>query len=90
LVEAICKLDFIPVARDTDYVMLGNLPALKYGCMAIKANEENRYSDAKTLIGDAVMELESELDHYLGDGRKMGINVVGSGIGTADPIENLI
>ncbi len=90
LVEAICKLDFIPVVRDTDYVIIGDIMALKFACMASKAAEEERYSDETSLMNKAVQELENELDHYLGSGRRIGINVVGSSIGQVDPIPTLI
>ncbi len=90
LVEAICKLDFIKVVRDTDYLLIGDLPALKFACMAIKASEEERYNDETTLMNKAVVELQNELSHFLGDGRTIGINLQGSNIGTNDPIPVLL
>lgn len=90
LVEAICKLDFIKAVRDTDYLLIGDEDALKFACMAVKAHEEHRYDDEKVLFGQAIGELDAELDHHLGSGRKIGINLVGSSIGSVDPIETFI
>lgn len=90
LVEAICKLDFIPVKRPTDYLLIGDINALKFGCMAVKAAEENRYTDDTTLMNKAVLELDNELDHQLGAGRRIGVNVMGLNIGQVDPIPTLI
>jgi hypothetical protein len=90
LVEALVKLDFIPVARDTDYCLLGNIPALKRMCMAVKAEEENRFTDALALEAMAVKSLDEELAHYLGAGYTQGINIIGSSIGQNDPIPTLM
>jgi hypothetical protein len=86
LVEVLAKLDFIPVRVNTDYVLLGNIPALKLMCMAIKAEEDKQYTEAMMLEAKALRELNAELDHYLGDGRTSSIHVVGSSIGENDPI----
>jgi hypothetical protein len=92
-VEIIGKLAFIPVVKDTDYLPIGNLAAVKLACRAIKAEEEDDWgvanllwnggTDPKTklkVIG-AIQELDFELDHYLGSGRQIGINMTGSGYG---------
>jgi len=98
-VEVMAKLAFIPVAVDSDYLILGNLAALKLGCLAVKAEEDGRYSDASLLwyggtrkdgvklIG-AVNILNEELDHYLGSGREMSMNIRGEAFDT--PIETLV
>jgi len=83
LVECLVKLDFIPVEQDTDYCLIGNIPALKKMCMAVKAEEENRFQDAVALEAMAVTLLDQELSHYLGEGRTIGVNVINSGIGQA-------
>jgi len=90
LVEALVKLDFIPVRVDTDYLLIGNIPALKHMCMAIKAEEDKEYKTALLLEAKALKALNDELSHYLGDGRTPSINVVGSGAVTGEPIETLM
>jgi hypothetical protein len=89
LVEALVKLDFIPVRVDTDYPIIGNIAALKLMCMAIKAEEDKQWDVALMLEAKAIAELNAELSHYLGDGRTPSINVVGSGLVTGEPIEIL-
>lgn len=99
-VDAIGKLAFIPVAKTTDYPVVQNMAALKLAARAIKAEEEadwgtsnllwNGGKDPKTgrqVIG-AIQEMDFELDHYLGSGRTLGLNITGSGYG-GDPVEPL-
>jgi len=94
-VELIGKLAFIPVRKPTDYPVIQNIAALKLAARAIKAEEEsdlvsasilwNGGRDKKTgqmLIG-AITEMEYELEHYLGAGREIGLNFVGTGYGDA-------
>lgn len=102
VVEALAKLEFIPVAQPSDYLMIGNLPALKLACMAIKAEEELRFSDASLLLNGginpktgytvigAIQELDFELDHYLGTGRRIGLNIQGFNKGEVEPVENVL
>lgn len=91
LVEIMAKLEFIPVRADTDYLIIGNLPALKEMCMALNAAEHEPDSTKKTALlaagyKAAIGELDSELDHYLGSGRRLGLNVLGSSVGEIDPV----
>lgn len=101
-VEVLAKLEFIPVKVDTDHLMIGNLPALKKACMAIKAEEELRFADASLLMNGgvnpksnvriigAIDELNFELDHYLGTGRRIGMTIQGLNIGTVEEVPNLL
>jgi hypothetical protein len=100
-VEILGKLAFIPVSNDTDYLIIGNLAALKLACMSLKAEEEHNWQEADYLMNGrpmadgvrrfgAIQELDAELGHYLGDGRKPAINLVGSGVGSADPVETIL
>lgn len=80
---AIAKLEFIPVNRDTDFNLIGNIPAL------IEEGKAIRYSDmdvpnaaqleAKS-HGKAMRLLNDELRHYLGE---VNPAVVVSPFGTA-------
>ena len=101
-VEAIGKLAFIPVTKLTDYPVIGNIDALILGVRALKAEEESDWqtahllwnggTDPKTgmkIIG-AVQELEFELDHMLGAGREIGINMTGSGYGWGDNVYPIV
>ena len=94
-IEIIGKLDFIPVKNDTDYLGIQNLPALKEMMTALKKAENEPDSvKANQIIatGQTLAEkiLDQELEHFLGSGRTIGINIVGSSIGQNDPIPNLM
>lgn len=93
-VEVIAKLDFIPVVRDTDYLVIGSLPALKEMTRAIYLSEnEPDYEKAQRILtaGEALAmhELNKELEHYLGE-RVIGVDIVGASVGSAQPIEALL
>jgi hypothetical protein len=94
-VDIVGKLDFIPVVKDSDYLVIGNLPAIKEMMMALNAAENEQSGAGKVQIisaGElsAKNQLENELDHYLGSGRRIGINVLGSSIGEVDPVPFII
>lgn len=101
-VEVMGKKAFYPVKNDTDYLVVGNLAALKLACMAILAEDDHNWGEANllwnggrdkktgvTIIG-AVQELDLELQHQLGDGREIGMQIRGSNIGEIVPVEALI
>lgn len=91
LVEIIGKFEFIPVKKDTDYLILGSIPACEEGVLAVKYGEpggdpnmEAVYT-AKTLAA-----LDNDLNHHLGDGRRIGINLVGASVGEVQPIRTFL
>lgn len=100
-VEIMGKLAFIPAKNDTDYLIIGNLGALKLGCMACKAEEEHNWAEANLLwnggkmadgtvrVG-AIQELDAELSHHMGDGQELGINLVGTSSGFGTPVDVLM
>jgi hypothetical protein len=95
LVEALVKLEFIPARKDTDYLIIGNLPALKEMMMALSKAEDEPDGLRKVQLVAAGMTiakqiLDQQLDHYLGSGRKMGMNIVGSSIGDVVPVPVLL
>ncbi len=81
-VDLLVKMAFIPVSRDTDYLIIGNLQALKLCVSGILAEENGMYDDAIKLIegtvtneygtpgrrGGAIPLLEEELANFNGDG----------------------
>lgn len=94
-VEAIVKLEFVPVKQDTDYLIIQNLPALKEMIVGLKDAENepvatNKLTILTTAVTSAMAILDDELSHYLGDGRTIGIQLVGSSIGQVDPVLNMI
>lgn len=95
LVEIVGKLAFIPAVQDNDLLMIGNFPAIKFmGQAIVKADREDDMTKKEAIIASgyklAANELDSELDHYLGSGRRIGIVVEGSGHYAGSEIPTLI
>lgn len=100
-VIVMAKRSFIPVSQDSDFLIIGNLSALKLACMAIKAEEEHNWGEATLLWNGgtdkngnvrmgAIQELQAELDHHTGKGTEYGITVRGSSVGENEPVEALL
>jgi hypothetical protein len=94
LVEVMGKKAFIPVSLPTDYLILGNLPALKNEAVCVKKLEDAVSSqdvqEAMAFETMAISELDYELDSNLGSSRRVGITVTGSGGATNEPIETFM
>lgn len=76
-VTALAKLEYIPVSRDTDQLLISNIPALKEECLSI------RYGDMDTpnaaMLEDkhhkqAIRLLQNELRHQFGE-QQPAVNV---------------
>lgn len=81
------KLQHIPVKVDNDAFVIGNLAALKLMCMAIQAEEEQRYEDAGKLEAKAQWEIDGELAAYIGAGTEMAVTFdLGFGGGAVDNV----
>lgn len=94
-IDAIGKLEFIPVKNDTDYLIIGNIPALKEMCVALKNSEDEEDGvKANQIIAAGLATakniLDKQLNHYLGDGRQVGVEIMGSSVGSLDPVNNFI
>lgn len=93
LLEVMAKLDYRPALNNSDYAIIQSIPAMKFMCQAIKKEEDgvsgNDLTEALGFEAKAMAELDDQLDHYLGSGRRIGMNVVGSDV-TDVPIENFI
>lgn len=68
-VSALAKLEIVPVAVDTDYLLIGNIPALKEECLSIRYSEMD--TDQAMKMSEfkhkkAIRLLNQELIHYLG------------------------
>lgn len=68
-VTAIAKLDLVPVAVDTDYLLFQNLEAVIEECCSVRYSEMDN-GDAKQMAQEkhlqAIRLLQGELVHYLG------------------------
>jgi len=67
-VTVMAKLEFIPVRRDTDWLMIGNFSALESEVQSILKRRNNLAEESVTWHGMAVQTLRQELRHYLGHG----------------------
>lgn len=69
-VTALCKLEFIPVTRDTDMLILGNIPALISECQAIRYSEMDVTNAAQLEVKchrQAIRFLQNEQRHMEGE-----------------------
>lgn len=74
-VTVMAKLRFIPVVNDNDWLLIGNLGALKLAVQAVIKEDKDLHGEADTCMAKAVFELEKELQSYLGDGAKVPIRI---------------
>lgn len=88
-VTVMAKLEFIPVARDEDWLLIGNLPALKDELQAILKSENNLFEESLAWHAKALNGLRAELRHYLGGGIVQPIKLQPRNIGGAG-VRNLI
>lgn len=76
-VTAMCKLEFAPVKRPTDVLLIGNLPALKAEFQSIRYGEQDS-AKAKQLAAvehqQAIQYLSNELRTYTGS-ENLSVNV---------------
>ena len=71
-VTGMCKLAFIPVVADTDYLMIQSIPALKEECQAVRFSEMDDSTSAQQATfrhGRAINLLNGQLRHHLGKER---------------------
>jgi hypothetical protein len=69
-VTAMCKFEPIPVQVDTDFLVIGNIPALTEQCQAIrysKMDEGNGMALTGPHHSRAIKLLQDEMRHYLGE-----------------------
>jgi hypothetical protein len=80
-VTVVAKLAFIPVKKATDWLLIGNIPALKDMCMAIYKRENNLPMDSAAYEASAINELQKELSHHRGSGVVNPVRMQGREIG---------
>ena len=71
-IKAMAKLEYIPARRPTDFLVIGNIPALKEECLAIRYGEmdtKNAAALANKCHRAAIRLLNQEMTHYLGKDR---------------------
>lgn len=97
-VTVMAKLEFIPARRDSDWLLIGNLGALKLACMSLMKEENNLIGEADAYFNGGQLQdgtrttgakgiLRGELRHYTGRGlvvpmRMQPRNLAGAGVRT--------
>jgi hypothetical protein len=69
-ISALCKLEFIPALVDTDFLIIGNIPALIEECKAIRFSDQDAAQSAgfeAKCHNKAIKLLNDELRHYYGE-----------------------
>lgn len=69
------RLEFIPARTDNDWLLIGNLGALRLACQAIRKEGADLWDDAVRYWGLARQALRDELAHRVGSGTVQPINV---------------
>lgn len=86
----IARLEFIPVQVDTDWVLPGNIPALKDMMQAVRMYETNNVQEAMVCESRAYASLNTQLRHYLGHSIVQPIRRQPSTVANAGPGLNII
>jgi hypothetical protein len=89
VITAMVKLEFVPVSKDADWLLIGNIPALKFMCNGIRLGESNDTAGMAAQEALAIRELNKELAHYTGGGTSPAIRVINAS-NLGGPIPNLL
>ena len=84
------KLQHIPVVNDADWLILGNLPAIKDMVQSILKREKNLIQEAMMYEESALRELQYELKNHQGSGVVVPLRVEGNGTFGAGGVPNPI
>lgn len=79
VLTAMVKLALVNVVSDNDYLVIGNLEALRLWCQAIKHREDNAVQLAQEAELQAILELNNELRNFTGrDEVAINYNILGT------------
>lgn len=62
------KLEFIPVKNDEDWLLIGNMDAIKLACQAIRKENADLWQEGEVYWAKAKRALQNELSHRRGGG----------------------
>lgn len=71
-ITAMCKFAFVPVTVDQDWLIIGNIPALKRACESVRYAENDSpesHAMSRAKWQEAIRLLNRELDHHMGKHR---------------------
>ena len=84
------KLRFIPVVNDNDWILIGNLPAIKEMVMSIQKAEKHLWDEAEVYEQRALRELGKELVDFEGEGSIPKYDVQNTALFGAGNVEGVI
>lgn len=73
-VTALCRLRYIPIRFDSDYMQIGNISALKEMLLSLQKRSNGKFQDAEAYKMRATKALDDELRQYQGVGPKKIVN----------------
>jgi len=86
-VEALVKLEFVPVVSDEDFLLISNFDALAMMIQSIRAREANDMQLSRTMFAAAIDELNFELRNKSpSDQLSVRVNIAGSNSILTSPI----
>jgi len=88
-VTVLAKMAFMPVYKDTDWLLIQSLSALRNMCQALRKEENNLWEDAKKYEANAVKILEDQLANHHGDAPIMAIRTPSSEV-WGGAVENVV
>jgi hypothetical protein len=65
-ITALCRMRYVQVRADTDYVQIGNIEAIQAYLMYIQKRDNGKFQDAETFRAMAIRTLNDELNQYKG------------------------
>lgn len=76
-VTVLAKMAFLPVYKDTDWLLINSLPAIRFMCQAIRKEENNLWDDAGKYESRALKILDDQLQNHHGDSPIIAIRMPG-------------
>lgn len=89
-VTAMVSLQHIPVVSDLDYLVVGNLAALKDACVSVKLKEEGKTAESQAMLAEAVRLINAEQLRFEGQGTAIVPRVIGGSLFGASGVDNLV
>lgn len=74
-VTVMAKLRYIPAVSDLDWLIIGNIPAMRDMIQSLKFKEDELFQQAQLLEMSAINELEKELKSFQGDGEVIAVRM---------------
>ena len=76
-IEAIVKLDFYPMVRDTDYSIIQSIEAYAHMARSLRLDAAEAPGEAEAYRAKAIRALNDEIKHYYGNERTIQVQVHG-------------